>query len=106
MLITEKKENLILGEGLTGLFDGTGIIAEARYFVHITKWRKKICLILHYNTANSFLYAYDAKVYQLKLKDSEIKLYPSYVVTASKDLTTDNMEKHIKWKFVRVFCGL
>ena len=87
------KEILILGQGLTVQLDDTAINLEAKYSVNITKSRKKICLTLHYNTAISFLYAYGVKVYQLKLKDSKIKLYSLCLGTISKDVTIDNMEK-------------
>ena len=40
------------------------------------KFRKKICFSLHYNAANSFLYANGLKIHHFKAKDSEIKQYP------------------------------
>ena len=88
-----KKEILILGEGLTDQLDDTAINLEAKYSVNITKSIKKICLTLHYNTANSFLYAYGVKVYQFKLKDSKIKLYSLSLGTILNNFTIDSMEK-------------
>ena len=65
-----------LGEGLTDGLDDTTIAEEAKYFLNFTKSIKKICLSLHHNVANSFLYANGVKFHQFKGKGSEIKLYP------------------------------
>ena len=41
---------------------GENVSGEVKYAINITKSIKKICLSLHYNGSNSFLYA--NKVYQ------------------------------------------
>ena len=56
--------------------DDATITVDAKYSVNITKFRKKICLSLHYSEANNFLYTNCVKIYQFKAKDSEIKPYP------------------------------
>ena len=38
---------LVLGDGSTDAFDDTTTTSEAKYFVNITKSRKKNCLSLH-----------------------------------------------------------
>ena len=50
-----KKDILVLGEGLTN---------ESKYSYSITKSRKSICLSLHYNPTNSFLYVNSVKTKQ------------------------------------------
>ena len=37
---------------------------------------KKICLSLHYNGANSYLFVNDTEIYEFKAKDSEIVTSP------------------------------
>ena len=51
------KAILVLGEGPTNGLDDTTITAEAKNSVNIINSKKEICLSLHYNGANSFLYA-------------------------------------------------
>ena len=41
---------------------------NGKYSVNVTKARKKVCLSLHYNESNTFLYADGVKVYQFKAK--------------------------------------
>ena len=72
ILIIEKNIRVI-GEGSTDGLVNTSITAETKCSVYITKSRKKICLGLHYNAANSFLQANGVKIYQFITMDSEIK---------------------------------
>ena len=46
--------------------------------------KKKFCLSLHYNGANSYLFVNGTEIYKFKAKDSE----------TSKDWSTDNMKKN------------
>ena len=73
-----KKYILILGDRPTDGLDET---------------QKENCISLHYNAANSFLYANCVNNQQLKPKDSEIKLYPLCLKNVWKDLTDDKMKK-------------
>ena len=92
ILIIGKKDNLVLGEGSTDGLDNTTLTARVKCSVNITRSRKKICLSLHYNAANSFSYTNGVKIYQFKAKDSEIKPYPLCLGNISKDFTVDNMK--------------
>ena len=47
---------------------------------------------LHYSVSSSY-YVTDAKIYQLKTKDSEIKDYEQCLGNISKDFTINNMKK-------------
>ena len=49
------------------------------YSIDFTASRIKVCLNLHYNESKSFLYANGVKMYQFKVKDSEIQQYPLYL---------------------------
>ena len=50
----KKKENLILGKGPTQGLEHT-LTAEKMYSINFTLTKKKFCLNLHYNEANSYL---------------------------------------------------
>ena len=54
---------------------------------------KKICLSLHYNEANSYLFDNGAEIYEFKVKDSEIVAVPLCLGNISKDWSVDNMKK-------------
>ena len=60
------------------------------YSINFTATKKKFCLILHYNRANSYL---GTKIYKFKAKDSEIIATPLFLGNISKDLSADNMKK-------------
>ena len=84
---------LILGEGPTqGLYDTT-LIAETKYYVNFTQSNRKFCLSLHCNRSNSFLFVNKTKIYQFKVKDSEIKKCPLCLGNISKEFTSINMKK-------------
>ena len=56
---------------------------------------KKICLSLHYNEANSYLFDNGAEIYEFKVKDSEIVAVPLCLGNISKDWSVDNMKKTV-----------
>ena len=56
MLITRKKDILILSEGSTQGLDGTTLTADEMYSNNFTATKRKFCLRLHYNGANSCLF--------------------------------------------------
>ena len=55
------------------------------------KQKKKCCLSLHYNGANSYLFVNGTEIYKFKAKDSEIVATPLWNI--SKDWPIDNMKK-------------
>ena len=54
------KDILILGESPTQGLDDTILTAEKKYSINFTENRKKNCLSLHYNQANSHLFVRNA----------------------------------------------
>ena len=71
-----KKDIVVLDEEpIDELYDST-IMTEAKFSVNINKSRKKISLSLHYNTANSVLYANSLTIHQFKANDTETKPHP------------------------------
>ena len=63
------------------------------YSINFTVTKKKFCLSLHYNGANSYLFANGTEIYKFKAKDSEIVASPLCLGNISKDWSVDNMKK-------------
>ena len=89
-----KKNNfLVLGKDFVQGINGTTIYAEKMYSIVFTEKNKKICLSLHYNGANSYLFVNGTEIYKFKVKDSEIVASPLCLGNISKDFFVDNMKK-------------
>ena len=61
------KNIFIIGEGITQRLDDTELTTEKMYSIKFTVSRKKFCLRLHYNGANSYLLM-EQKLLNLKQK--------------------------------------
>ena len=88
----KKNDILILGKGLTQWLEHT-LTAEKMYLINFIVTRKKFCLSLHYNGANSYLFVNVEKTVKFKAKDSAILATPLYIGNISKDWSEDNMKK-------------
>ena len=93
MLITKKNNILVLGKDFVQGINGTKIHAEKLYSIHFTENNKKVCLSLHYNGTNSYLFVNGTEVHKFKAKDSEIVPTPLCLRNISKDFYVDNMKK-------------
>ena len=62
------------------------------YSINFTENDKKLCLSLHCNGANSYLFVNGTKIYKFKAKDSEIVATPLCLGNISKDWSVDNMK--------------
>ena len=63
------------------------------YSINFTEKKKKFCLILRHNGANSYLFVNGTEIHKFKAKDSEIVATPLCLGNISKDWSTDNMKK-------------
>ena len=88
----KKKDILILGIGTTQALEHT-LTAGKVYSINFTVAKKKFCLSLHYNEANSYLFVNGTEIYKLKVKDSEIVATPLCLGNISKDWSIDNMKQ-------------
>ena len=88
----KKKDILILGKGPTQGLEHN-LTAEKMYSINSTVTKKKFCLSLHCNGANSYLLANGTEIYKFKAKDSEIVPSPLCLGNISKDWSVDNMKK-------------
>ena len=80
----KKKDILVLGKEPTqGLEDTFNFIEK----------NNKLCLSLHYNGPNSYLFVNRKEIVKFKAKDSEIVATPLCSGNISKDWSTDNIKK-------------
>ena len=78
-----KKDILILGKGPSqGL--GHTLSAEKMYSINFTEKNKKLCLGLHYNEENSYLFVNGTVIHQFKAKNSKILAYSLCLGTYQK----------------------
>ena len=91
-MIIEKIYIFIFGKCLTQGLEHT-LSAAKTYLNNFTENNKKLCLSLHYNRANSYLFVNDREIYKFKAKDSEIVATPLCLGNISKDWSVDNMKK-------------
>ena len=63
------------------------------YSINFTVTKKKFCLSLHYNGANSYLFVNGTEIIKFKAKDSAIAASPLCLGNISKDCSTDIMIK-------------
>ena len=88
----KKKDILILGKGPTQGLEHT-LSAEKMYSINFTEKNKKVCLSLHYNKENSYLFVNGTEIIKFKSKDPEILPYPLCLGNISRDWSVDNLKK-------------
>ena len=87
------KDILILGKEPTQEFGEHSLTAQKMYSINFTVTKKKLCLRLHYNGSNSYLFVNGTEIYKFKAKHSEIVASPLCLRNISKKWTTDNMKR-------------
>ena len=99
----KKKDNLIFDIGPTQGLNDIILTVEGQYSINFSGSYKEFCLSLHYNGSKS-LFVNATKLYQLKAKDSEIKIYPLCLGNISGDFSANNTTKNrIKWVCAQFF---
>ena len=86
------KDILVLGKGPTQELEST-LTAEKTYSINFTLTKKKLCLSLPYNGANSYLFVNGTEIYKFKAKVSEIFVGPICLGNISNNWSVDNMKK-------------
>ena len=84
---SKKKDKLVLAIGPTQGLEDT-VTPEKMYST-----KKKLCLSLHYDGANTHLFFNGTENYKFKVKDSEIVATPLCSGNISKDWSEDNMKR-------------
>ena len=87
-----RKKTLVLGKGPTRGLERT-LTAEKMYLINSIVSKKKFCLSLYYNGANSYLLVNGTEIYKFKANDSEIVATPLCLENISKVWSIDNMKK-------------
>ena len=88
----KKKYILVLGKGPTQGLEHI-LIAEKMYSINFIVTNKNICLSLHYNGANSYLFVNGTEIYKFKAKYSEIFVGSICLGNISKDWLVDDIKK-------------
>ena len=88
----KRKDILILANVPTQGLGEHSLTAQNMYSVNFTDHRKKCCLSLHYNGANSYLFLNSTEINKFKAKDSNIIATPLCLGNISKDWSVDNMK--------------
>ena len=83
---------LDLGIGPTHSLEHT-LTAQEMCSINFKVIKKKFCLSLHYNGANSYLFVNSTEIYKFKAKDSEIVAAPLCLENISKYWSVDNMKE-------------
>ena len=83
---------LVLGRGPTQGLGENSLTAEKMYSINFTVTKKKFCLSLHYNGANSYLFVNGKEIIKFKAKDS-IVAGPLCLGNISKGWSSSNMKK-------------
>ena len=78
------KDILVLGRGPTEGLEST-LTAEKMYSINFTVTKKKLCLSLHYNGGNSYLFVNGTEIIKFKAKNSAIVASPLCLGNISKD---------------------
>ena len=87
------KDILILGKEPTQELGEHSLTAQKMYSINFTVTKKKLCLRLHYNGSNSYLFVNGTEIYKFKAKHSEIVASPLCLRNISKKWTADNMKR-------------
>ena len=90
----KEKNILILDEGPIQGVDNTILT------INFTLNRKKFCLSLYYNGANSYLFINGTEIIKFKAKDSEIVATPLCLGNISKYVFEYNMKKTVFYEYV------
>ena len=89
----KKTDILILGKGLTQGSGGHSLTAEKMYSINFSATKRRFCLSLHYNGANSYLFVNGVEIIKSKAKDSEIIPNVLCLGNVSKGFSASNMKK-------------
>ena len=80
----------MLGKDFIQGINGTPIYAEKMHSTSFTVYGKKVCLSLHYDSDNSYLFVNGRQIVKFKPKESEIVPYPLCLGNISKDFSIAN----------------
>ena len=83
---------LLLGKGPTQGLEHP-LTAEKMYSINLTVTSTKICLTLHYNGANSYLFVNGTEIYKFEVNDSESLVGAICLGKIWKNWSVDNIKR-------------
>ena len=87
------KDILALGKGSTQGLGEHSLTVEKIYSISFSATKRRSCLSLHYNGANSYLFVNGVEIMKFKAKDSKIIPNALCLGKVSKDFSAGNMKK-------------
>ena len=87
----KKEDILILGKGPAQELDDT-LTAENKYAINFREYDKNVCLSLHCNEANSYLFVNGFEIHKFKAKDSQINTNLLCLGNVSKHFSADDLK--------------
>ena len=84
---------MVVGKDFIQGINNTTIYAEKLHSINFSATRTRLCLSLHYNGDNSYLFVNGKGMIKFKAKDSEIVENPNCLGNISKDFSESNMKK-------------
>ena len=84
---------LVLGKDFIQGIDGTTIYVEKMYSINSSADETRLCLSLHYNGDNSYLFVNGKEIIKFKAKGLETVASPICLGNISKDFSESNMKK-------------
>ena len=84
---------MILGEGPTQHRKRSTLTAGKKKSISFTENKKRFCVSLYYNEANSCLFVNGTEIIKFKARDSKIVATPLCLGNISKDSSVDDMKK-------------
>ena len=94
LVVETKTFKLLVKEHLREDLHNAKIAAKTKDLINFTESRKRFVLSLHYNGSHRFLFVNAVKMYQFKVKDSEIKPYSLCLCNISKDIILSNIKRN------------
>ena len=91
--VDNKKQHFNYWKGPTQGLGAHSLTAEKMYSINFTVTRKKNCLSLHYNGANSYLFVNGTEIIKFKTKSSEIVATPLCLGNISNDWSVGNIKR-------------
>ena len=82
-----------MGKGPTQGLGEHSLTAEKMDSIKFSATGKRLCLSLHYNRANSYLFVNGTEMIKFKAKDSELDSNILCLGNISKDFSVNNMKK-------------
>ena len=91
------------GNGPTQQPGNNTLTSEEEHSINFTEEQKKLCLGLHYNEVNNYIFVNGVEIYKFKAKGSEINVDSLCLGNISKHFLVDSMNKTRWYGYVRDF---